>query len=95
MRPIADDDFVICRNARMDIRLCHQVDVSCVLQLIMTLLYVDTHVPACACIPKPTSNASPAGDVNLLYEDCKPVSILSNSIKIHGRFIYNQLNDVI
>ena len=62
MRPIADDDFVICRNARMDIRLCHQVDVSCVLQLMMTLLYVDTHVRACACIAKPTSNASRAGD---------------------------------
>ena len=32
------------------------------LQLMMTLLYVDTHVRACACIAKPTSNASPAGD---------------------------------
>ena len=75
--------------------MCHQVDVSCDLQLIITLLYVDTHVRACACIAKPTSNASPAGDVNLLYEDCKPVSFLSNSIKIHEIFMYNQLNDVI
>ena len=38
VRTAAEDDFVICRNARMDMCLCYQVDVSCVLQLKMTLL---------------------------------------------------------
>ena len=27
VRPAADDDFVICRNARMDMCMCYQVDV--------------------------------------------------------------------
>ena len=38
--PAADDDFVVRRNARMDMRLCYQVNVECVLQLIMTLLKI-------------------------------------------------------
>ena len=58
VRPVADDDFVICRNARMDIHLCYQVDAECVLQLMITLLYVERHVRVCACIAKSASNAS-------------------------------------
>ena len=27
VHPAADDDFVICQNAHMDVRLCYQVDV--------------------------------------------------------------------
>ena len=40
----AGDDFVICRNARVEKCLCCQADVYCVLQLMMTLLYVEMHV---------------------------------------------------
>ena len=37
VRPAADDDFAICRKAGMDMCLCYQVNVECVLQLMMTL----------------------------------------------------------
>ena len=37
VHPAADDDFATCRNARSDMCLCYQVDVYCVLQLMMTL----------------------------------------------------------
>ena len=38
VRITAGDDFVICRNARVDKCLCCQADAWCVLQLMMTLL---------------------------------------------------------
>ena len=62
VRPAVGDDFVICRNAHMDMCLCYQVDGQCVLQLMMTLLYIETHVWICACVTKSTSNASVADD---------------------------------
>ena len=38
--PAADEDFVICRNARMDRHLRCQSNVWCVLQLMMSLIYI-------------------------------------------------------
>ena len=49
-RTAADDDFVICWNACMD--------VYCFLQLSMTLLYVEAHVWKGACVAKSSSTAS-------------------------------------
>ena len=37
-----DDDLVICPNPRLDMCLCYQVSIYCVLQLMKTLLY--THI---------------------------------------------------
>ena len=48
-RPTAGDDF-ICRNARADKCLCCQVDVWCVLQLMMTLLNYFTLCKLMLCI---------------------------------------------
>ena len=40
VRPAADDGIVICRKARMDMHLCCQADVYCVLQQTITFLFV-------------------------------------------------------
>ena len=50
VRPAADDDFVICRNTPYDKCLCQQANVQCILQLMMTLLYVEAHcMDKCLC----------------------------------------------
>ena len=53
-----DDDFAICPNGRMDMCLCCQANVSFVLQLMMTFLYVKRHIWVCACVVKPTFSTS-------------------------------------
>ena len=42
--PATDDDFVICQSARMNMCLCYKVDVNCILQLMMTLLFAQKSI---------------------------------------------------
>ena len=58
IRACPDSDFVIHWNAHMDMCLCYQVSVSCILQLMTTLLCVEKHVWACAFVTKSMSSAS-------------------------------------